>query len=414
MQRDLAPPTRAAASPAPGERPPCWAVIAGGGTIGHLVPGVATALELVARGCPPEALHFVGSERGVEATRVPAAGFELTLLPGRGISRRLTLDNVGAAIGLGRAVARAWSLLRRRRPAVVLATGGYASVACALGAALLRIPLVVAEQNAVPGAANRLSARFARASAISLPGTALPRAVLTGNPVRPEVLAIDLHRDRAAARQALGVAAGRFLVAVFGGSLGARRLNEATVAARQRWHDRADLAVHHVVGDRDWEAFADRTGEVAGERLHYRAVPFEADMSRVLAAADLVVCRAGASSVAELCAVGVPAVLVPLPGAPGDHQTANARALVEAGAAELVPDADLDGPRLVEVVGRLATRPVQLSEMRAASAALGRRDAAARVADLVEEAASRPRPAGVVVRGPAPSGPVPVHEERAP
>jgi undecaprenyldiphospho-muramoylpentapeptide beta-N-acetylglucosaminyltransferase len=375
-------------------------VIAGGGTIGHVGPGIATALELVARGCPPAALHFVGSERGVEATRVPAAGFTLTLLPGRGVQRRLTIENVGAIAGLGRAGARALALLRRLRPAVVLATGGYASVPCALAAAALRIPLVVAEQNAVPGAANRLTARFAVAAAISLPGTPLPRAVLTGNPVRPEVLAVDPVADRAEARRTLGVPDDRFLVAVFGGSLGARRLNEAAAGARALLGARAGLAVRHIVGDRDWPRFGPAAGPRGGERLLYRAVPFETDMPSVLAAADLVVCRAGASSIAELCAVGVPSVLVPLPGAPGDHQAANARALVEAGAAELVADGDLDAERLAAVVVRLAGAPEQLGAMRRASAALGRRDAAAAVADLVEEAASRPRPAGVVVLGP--------------
>ena len=185
------------------EAPPTWALIAGGGTAGHTLPGIAIGRALVVRGHAASSVHFVGSARGSEVRLVPEAGFTLTALPGRGIQRKLTLDNVGAVVGLVRAFGKALGLIHRRRPSVVVALGGYASVACALAAVLYRIPIVVAEQNAVPGAANRVVARFARAAAVSFPGTDLPRAVVTGNPVRPETLAVDRARDRAAARRAI-------------------------------------------------------------------------------------------------------------------------------------------------------------------------------------------------------------------
>jgi UDP-N-acetylglucosamine:LPS N-acetylglucosamine transferase len=153
-------------------RSPTYAIIAGGGTAGHVVPGLAIAAALVERGHPPTSIHYVGSERGIERTMVPAAGYSLTLLPGRGIQRRLTWANVGAVLGLLAATWRGVRLLRRRRPAVLVALGGYASVPAALGAILWRVPIIVAEQNAVPGAANRLVARFAKASAVSFAGTA--------------------------------------------------------------------------------------------------------------------------------------------------------------------------------------------------------------------------------------------------
>src|SRR5579885_2749189 len=156
---------------------PTWAVIAGGGTAGHVVPGLAVARALVERGHPASSIHWVGSRRGSEGRTVPAAGFEVTLLPGRGIQRRLTVENVGAVAGLAEAQARALALLRARRPSVVLTLGGWASVSCALAAASLRIPLVVAEQNAVPSASNRLVGRFAAACAVPFPGTPLPHAV---------------------------------------------------------------------------------------------------------------------------------------------------------------------------------------------------------------------------------------------
>ena len=365
---------------------PVYAVIAGGGTAGHVIPALAIGHALVARGHPAASLHFVGSERGIESRLVPAAGFALTVLPGRGIQRRLTAENLGAVAGLSRAMARAVSLLRRLRPRVVVAVGGYASVPCAAAAAALRIPLVLHEQNAVPGAANRLAARVARACAVSYAGTPLPRSVVTGNPVRPEVAAVDRARDRGGARLALGLPADRSVVAVFGGSLGALRLNRAVLDALSSWRGRSDLAVHHVVGERDWDLVQRELAGAAldGAALHYQTVRYEDRMPQLFAAADLIVCRAGGNTVAELAMVGVPSVLVPLPGAPGDHQTANARVLAEAGAAELVPDGRLDGPRLVAEVDRLLTSPDRLAAMGEAARTLARPGAADDIAALVE------------------------------
>jgi undecaprenyldiphospho-muramoylpentapeptide beta-N-acetylglucosaminyltransferase len=352
-----------------------WALIAGGGTAGHTLPGIAIARALVDLGHPADSIHFVGSERGSETRLVPDAGFTLTALPGRGIQRKLSLQNVGALLGLVRAFWHALALVRRRRPHVVVALGGFASVACALAAVLFRAPIVVAEQNAVPGAANRLVARFAKAAAVSFPGTDLPRAVVTGNPVRPEILAVE-HRP----------AGDRALVVAFGGSLGARRINQAVAGLVARWADRRDLAVHHVVGERDWDDPTAR-GEArdGADGILYRPVRYEDDMPARLSAADLVVSRAGATTVAELAVVGVPSVLVPLPIATADHQTANARHLVELGAARLVPDAELDVDRLEAELTPLLADRAALAAMGERAKALGVRDAAQRVAALAEE-----------------------------
>jgi UDP-N-acetylglucosamine--N-acetylmuramyl-(pentapeptide) pyrophosphoryl-undecaprenol N-acetylglucosamine transferase len=393
-------------------------VIAGGGTIGHLTPGLATAEALVARGCPRSALHFVGSARGVEAARLPAAGYPLTLLPGRGLRRRLSIVNLCSNLlalgGLSRALVAAFGLLRRDRPGVVLATGGYASAPCALAAALSGVPLVVAEQNAVLGSANRLALRLGAAGvALSFPETPLPHPLrrrsrrrrvrrgstnggldveVTGNPVRAEMLAADRAAGGAGARRRLGVPDGRRLLLVYGGSLGAERLNRATVDACRRWAGRGDLAVRHVLGDRDWARARGARAALAGQPLLYQGVRYEDDLPTCLAAADLVVARAGASTVAELTAVGVPSLLVPLPGAPGDHQTANARRLAAAGAAVACADAELDGARLVVLVDELLADAGRLARMSAAAGALGRRDAASAVADLVVAHARRPPP----------------------
>jgi len=363
-----------------------WAVVAGGGTGGHVLPALAIAQALVARGHSADGIHFVGSARGLEARLVPEAGFRITLLPGRGIARRLAPANVGAVLGLLQAIVRALRLVRRLRPKVVVAVGGYASVPAAVAAVVWRVPLVLHEQNAVPGLANRLASRFAKACAVSVPNTPLPRAELTGNPVRREIVAVDRsYAGRARAREILDIPHARRVVSVFGGSLGARRINEGVRGLGELWAHRDDIAIRHVVGSRDWAAFTPPDTE----SLLYQAVEYEDRMPVFYAGADVVVARAGATTVAELAAAGVPAILVPLPGAPGDHQTANARALADRGAAVLVPDGDCTAERLAEVIDPLLHDGAKLDAMSRAAAALAMPDAADRVADLVERHARR-------------------------
>ena len=365
---------------------PTRVLVAGGGTAGHVLPGLAVAGVLVERGVPAEQIHFVGAEGKIEAELVPAAGFEVTLLPGRGVQRRLTLQNLGALAGLALALLRAIRLVRRHRPEVVLALGGFASAACALAAVLWRVPLVVADQNARAGASNRLVARFARACAVPFPDTDLPKAVVTGNPVRAEILALAQDRDVDGARRALDIEPGRTVVVVFAGSLGSRRINEATHGVARALAGRTDLAIHHVVGARDWD---DRP-EIATDGLQYQQVRYSDRMDLVLAAADVAVCRSGGTTVAELAVVGVPSVLVPLPIATRDHQTANAAPLVRDGAAVLVPDDELDTDRLLRELDALLTGD-RLARMADAARALGRPDAAEAVADLVQSCARERR-----------------------
>ena len=237
----------------------------------------------------------------------------------------------------------------------------------------------------MPGLANRLTARFAKVAAVAFAGTALPRAVVTGNPVRPEVLAVERTHDGVAARSALHIAEDQRVLLAFGGSLGSLRINEAVVGALDVWLPRRDLTVRHVIGDRDWAVLTEHAPTHTAEGVTYVPVRYEDDMPRALVAADLVLCRSGATSVAELAVIGVPAILVPLPGAPGDHQTANARALVEAGAAVLVPDAELTAARLVREVDALLGEEGRLDAMSAAALTVAKRDAGRAVADLVEQ-----------------------------
>ncbi|HWG72839.1 MAG TPA: UDP-N-acetylglucosamine--N-acetylmuramyl-(pentapeptide) pyrophosphoryl-undecaprenol N-acetylglucosamine transferase [Acidimicrobiales bacterium] len=373
-----------------------FAVIAGGGTGGHVIPAIAIARALVDRGHPRDSIHFVGSRRGIEGRLVPAAGFPITVLPGRGLVRGMAPANLAAASGIIVAVIRAVALLGRLRPSVVVSVGGYASVPCTVAASVWRIPLVVAEQNAVPGAANRLAGKVAVAAATSFPGTALPRATLTGNPVRAEVLAVDRRPSgRAAARAELGLPAEGAVIAVVTGSLGSRRVNRAVVELAERWADRPGVAINHVIGERDWAELGARgapqpglqpveqPGQPAG--LFYRKVRFEERMDLLYASADVAVGRAGATSVAELAVVGLPAVLVPLPGAPGDHQTRNARNMEAAGAAVVVPDRECDAQRLGAELDALLGDPVALVRMGEAARRAAHPGAADAVATLVEK-----------------------------
>ena len=362
---------------------PTFAVVAGGGTAGHVLPGLAIAEALARRG---HGVHYVGAARGIEARLLPERGIEHTLLPGRGIQRKLAPANLAAAFGIVRAVFTAIGLLRRLRPGAVVALGGYASFPCVAAAVLLRVPIVVAEQNTHPGAANRLAARFAKASAVSFPGTPLPRAVVTGNPIRPEIAAIDRSTaGMRSAREALGLPLDRRVVLVAGGSLGAGSINQATLALAGSWADRTAVAIRHVVGRRDWTAISADAPSIPDDRLVYQQVEYEDRMPLALAAADVGVFRAGSSTCFEVAAAGLPAILVPSPFVTGDHQTGNARWLADAGGAVVLPDAELTPERLADELDALLDDPERRDAMGEASHHLARPDAADAIADLVEQ-----------------------------
>lgn len=357
-------------------------LIAGGGTAGHLIPGLAVADALVQGGLPASNIRFVGSRRGVETDMVPQAGFELLALPGRGLNERsFTLANLLGLLALGWGVIRGICSVAARRPSVVVSLGGYAALPASVGAVLLRVPLVITEQNAVPSATNRLLGRFATACAVPFEGTALPRAVVTGNPVRRSV--VEVAHGSAAGEIPWG--SDRFVVVVFGGSLGSLRINTAVWDAMPRLAARGDVVVYHVVGRRDWPA----RPALDIDEQSYVAVPYDDDLPVALSRADLVVARAGGSTVAELAVLGVASVLVPLPIAPNDHQRHNAEALARCGAARVVDDGAFDGDRMVVEIEAAIDRGV--TDAAEAARSVGRPGAAKAVADLV---LSRANPRG--------------------
>jgi UDP-N-acetylglucosamine--N-acetylmuramyl-(pentapeptide) pyrophosphoryl-undecaprenol N-acetylglucosamine transferase len=344
-------------------------LIAAGGTAGHVVPALAVADELRSRGAE---IVWVGGERA-EAELVPAAGYRLHRISVRGLNRSNPLGALCALLLAARAAARALRILRAERPDVVLGGGGYVAGPVGVAAVLRRVPLVLTEADSHLGLTNRLLAPFARrvCLAFPIPGREGERYRVTGRPVTARAT------DRAAARSALGIGDGEDLVMVFGGSLGARSINRAAVDAFAG----APFRVLHVAGERD---FAELRSPREGYDL--RAYLSTEDFLRALLAADLVVARAG-GSIFEIALQGRPAVLVPYPHASADHQATNARWMVDGGAAVIVPDAELTGPRLArEAAGLLADR-ARLTAMSRAAAALARPDAASAVADEVLAAA---------------------------
>ena len=360
-------------------------VITGGGTGGHVFPMQAVAEALMARGVAPERLRYVGSRRGLEASALASGPVALTLLPGRGLRRSLSprawWANVGAVVTLALALGRAVLLVGRWRPAAVVSVGGYASAAVALAAGLWRRPLVVVELDAAPGMAQRAVRRFTTRRCVAFDDPD-PEAVHTGAPVRAAILAVDRSSSaRRHARRALEPPIGdeRTVVVVMSGSLGARSVNDAVVELAARWTHRADLTLIHVTGRRDAERVAARRPPAA--ELDYRVVDF-ADMAELWGVADVAVCRAGATTIAELTVLGVPAVLVPLPHAPGDHQTRNARAVAQAGGARVLGDAQCTGAALERALEEI-TVPAVAERMSVAAASRAHRGAAAAIADVV-------------------------------
>ena len=362
------------------KRPRAGVVVAGGGTAGHLLPGLAVAEELVKRGWAREMVLFVGSARGVEIDMVPAAGFRFIALSGRGLNgRKISVTNILNALGIIWGMLRGVWIVRRERPSVVLSLGGYAALPAAFGAIVCRVPLVLTEQNVVASSVNCLLTRFARAAAVPALGTGLRDEVLTGNPLRSAVLEAD--RSGRSNRAVLDWPDDEPVVVVFGGSLGSRRINEALWEAAGKYQL---PIIHHVVGRRDWSMLPNDLPSVV------RSLEYDDDLPKALAAADLVVCRPGGSTVSELAVLGVPAIMIPLPGAPKDHQRRNAEYLIENGLGALVEDSELDGAKFHQEVRRMLsdfpTSNEPDSDRRNRS--IGPRDATQRVADLLEEYSS--------------------------
>ncbi|UFS71633.1 undecaprenyldiphospho-muramoylpentapeptide beta-N-acetylglucosaminyltransferase [Geomonas sp. RF6] len=343
-------------------------IVAGGGTGGHLFPGIAVAEEFLAT--PGNEVLFVGTSRGIEARMVPRLGYRLALISASGVKGLGAVAKVKSGGRLLFGCLQAQKILRKFRPDLVLGVGGYASAPVLLAARALGIPTYVHEQNAIPGLTNRLLGRFARRVFISMEQAATffppDSTVLTGNPIRKEILWGFQGQDEESAST--------FRVLVFGGSAGAHSVNLALVAALPHLLSvKERLVITHQTGEKDLE-------EV---RAGYRANGFDAevkpfidDMSAAYGAADLIICRAGATTIAEITACGKACIFVPFPYAADDHQRKNAESLVEKGAGFMILDKELTGERVAREITALMEKPELLEETRQNAKKLAHLDAA--------------------------------------
>lgn len=348
--------------------------IAGGGTGGHLFPGVAIAEEFRRRDRNSNVL-FIGTKRGLEARVLPPIGFDLATLDVEGVKGRGLVRSVAALAKIPRSLLQSRRIIGRFAPDVVIGVGGYASGPAVLAAHFMGLPTAIAEQNAIPGETNRILGRFADRIFVSFPETARrfrpDRVRVTGNPIRAAIAGGE-QRSRKPGEP--------FTVLVFGGSQGAHRINLAVLEALPHLADmRERLRIIHQTGKDDLEMVRKGYGD---RSMGAEVLPFITDMASAYGKADLLVCRAGATSIAEITASGKAAIFIPFPHAVNDHQTKNAELLVNRGAAEMIPERDLSGESLSGVIRRLAGNPAAVEDMGRKAGELGSARAAA---DIVDE-----------------------------
>jgi UDP-N-acetylglucosamine--N-acetylmuramyl-(pentapeptide) pyrophosphoryl-undecaprenol N-acetylglucosamine transferase len=361
--------------------------LSGGGTAGHIYPALTVA-NLLAESGHDEVL-FVGTPDSLEARLVPEAGVAFHAVASKGFDRGNPLTLITSGFRVLASVISAWRLLRQYRPDAVVGFGGYVSLPVGLAAVLNRTPLVLHEQNSVPGLANKILSRWATEVGVTYENSIKhlkrrDRVTLTGNPVRGAIMSAS----KEAGRQALDLDPEATVVLVFGGSRGARHLNAALARIWPTLATESGLQVVHVAGTMDAASVAESMAQALDDpSRRYRLHEYISAMGDAIAAADVVVARAGATSIAEITAIGRAAVLVPYPFATDDHQTLNARGVAAGGGAIVIPDDQLDGDTFESAVAGLVRDTKKRETMAAASAALGRPDAGARVAEMVRRAA---------------------------
>lgn len=380
-------------------------LLTGGGTAGHVLPAIATA-QALQRIDPSLRVVFAGRANSIEERLVAAVGFEFEPVRAVALPRRAALQLLRVPGRLLVAVRQARALLRTHRVRVVVSFGGYVGLPLAL-AARGRVPLLLHEQNARPGVANRRTARSARHVAVSFPSSAerFPapeRCRFIGNPVQERLRGLDRAARRVAAGQRLGLDPERSTLLVFGGSQGARSINRAVAEAAESWQEMG-LQLLQLTGPRGMdealEAWRWSGVDPEAQDSPVRLVAYLEDMSDAYAVADLVVCRAGATSIAELSVLGLPSILVPYPHATADHQRHNAAALVASGAAVAIADDELDAATLTTAVRQLIADPIRRASMGRAARAWARPDAAEGMAAMILEVIGSPLPAPHVAPG---------------
>ncbi|MEI7970916.1 MAG: UDP-N-acetylglucosamine--N-acetylmuramyl-(pentapeptide) pyrophosphoryl-undecaprenol N-acetylglucosamine transferase [Actinomycetota bacterium] len=369
-----------------------FAVITGGGTSGHVVPAIAIAELLVDAGHEMSTLHYVGSNRGAEVAMIPAIGLAHTFLAVDGLQRGISLAqmkrNVLMVPTMLRALRAAKSLLRQLKPHVVVSVGGYASIPTCRAARSLGIPVVTCSYDRRPGLATSLQSRYAAASAVAYLPSTLRNAVLTGAPVRRNLRTADVHALRNSARVSLGISAGARVVVVMGGSLGSAVLNTVTEHLVQNLRGTEHTCVLHIAGDRFMNSVQlPITMHHDNGTLSYLRIAYSHDMITMYSAADVVVCRAGASTIAEVSTVGVCAVIVPWKDAAENHQLVNAKWLTDRDGAVLIEEAALTAHHFSQVVTELLRDDDQRAKIASRARELGEVHRQSSMARVIEQAA---------------------------
>ncbi len=362
--------------------------VAAGGTAGHLLPALGVAEALVRSGVARESIGFIGSTRPLEAQILAPYGFELMQLDVTGLVRKVSLANLAGLWRFLLATSVLFRLARRTRPRVVVGFGGYFSFPPIVAATLTRVPTVVVETNAVAGLANRLSARLGTRVLASSSTSGIRNAEVIGVPLRPEISQWDKGQsDVDSFRNLRGIGQDSLLICAFGGSLGSFTINTAVIDLLKSWHANQDreVVVYHVIGSRDFRRFKDVAEQLSksDSPIRYLFSEFDPEIFKAIAACDLVISRAGSGTVAELGYFGKPSILIPLPNAPGDHQSENARMLERLGAARVILDDELNAERLIKEIEAVTREGEVLQEMSSRSGSGFPGDGAPKVSDEI-------------------------------
>lgn len=358
-------------------------LISGGGTAGHINPGIAIAKYIKSKN-PDCEIIFIGTQKGLETKLVPRENFELKLIKVRGFKRKLSVDTLVAIKELFQGLHEARSIIKQFKPDIVIGTGGYVCGPVVFNAATMGIPTLIHEQNAFPGVTNKLLSRFVDKVAISFKESEKffknkKKVVFTGNPIRSELL----NTDRKAAREKLKIEKDKPLVVIFGGSRGAEPINNAVSELISSHKDENSFHMLFATGEAQYDKIVKRLGNYSSKYIN--VVPYIYDMADVMAAADLVVCRAGAITLSELTALGVPAILIPSPYVTANHQEYNARALEKQGAGIVILEKNLNHNLLYEQINYLLKDRNKLKEMAENSKNMGITNASEKIYGIIEE-----------------------------
>lgn len=358
-------------------------IIAGGGTAGHINPGLAIANEIKARK-PDSEIIFIGTKKGLETNLVPREGYKLELIKVMGFKRKISFENVRAIAELTRSLKQVKRIIKEFKPDIVIGTGGYVCGPVLYVASLMKIPTLIHEQNVFPGLTNRILSRFVDIVAVNFEETKkylkhAKNIVHTGNPIKKEVLNNIKHDESALT----GRKNSRPLVIIFGGSRGAENINKAIVELILNYGNQCTFDILFATGTAHYEEITKKLGDKISESI--QIVPYIYNMGKAMTSADLAVCRAGAITISELTVIGVPSILIPSPYVTANHQEYNARTLEREGACVVILEKDLNGKILYEQIRDLLKNKAQLNKMRASARKMGIINAGEKIWGLIEE-----------------------------